>query len=391
MPATVKLFFVKKNGSGKRMTFSYRVVWKGPVNRASGLGIASREYVRALRRQGVEVAVGTDRNRMIRNAKKHKVLIYHHSPDTLDIRNERKQFQTIIVNTVWETTRIPKRWVGPINQADAVCVPSLHNKQALRNSGIKIPIYLVPHGVHARSFTPRKKKLPSKKNRERFVFISVFGFQHRKNPEALLRAYWEEFSASDNVLLIIKTNGYAPYENKHWIRNRIQTYKAGLNLRKSTAPIKIITGHIHAKSLRNLYARAHAFVLPTRGEGVGLPFLEAMASGLPVIATAWGGQMDFLNNKNAFLVNYQLQPPVLSMNRRSSISRQFCHLFAETGQLWAEPDIGSLRRQMRTAYENPLLCRMKGQQARRDALKRSWDRAGLLLKQAIEQVIGAKK
>jgi len=125
--------------------------------------------------------------------------------------------------------------------------------------------------------------------------------------------------------------------------------------------------------------------------GDSLPFLEAMASGLPVIATAWGGQMDFLNNKNAFLVNYQLQPPVLSMNRRSSISRQFRHLFAETGQLWAEPDIGSLRRQMRTAYENPLLCRMKGQQARRDALKRSWDRAGLLLKQAIEQVIGAKK
>ena len=165
------------------MTFSYRVVWKGPVNRASGLGIASREYVRALRRQGVEVAVGTDRNRMIRNAKKHKVLIYHHSPDTLDIRKERKQFQTIIVNTVWETTRIPKRWVGPINQADAVCVPSLHNKQALRNSGIKIPIYLVPHGVHARSFTPRKKKLPSKKT-GRDSFLSPYSdFSTAKIPK----------------------------------------------------------------------------------------------------------------------------------------------------------------------------------------------------------------
>lgn len=101
--------------------------------------------------------------------------------------------------------------------------------------------------------------------------------------------------------------------------------------------------------------------------------------------------MDFLNSRNSFLVKYRLRPPVFGMNRKSSIARPFRHLFAEKGQLWAEPDIGSLRRQMRMAYENPLLCRRKGKQARRDALKLSWDRAGFIMKKAIERVIVAKR
>jgi glycosyltransferase involved in cell wall biosynthesis len=38
-----------------------------------------------------------------------------------------------------------------------------------------------------------------------------------------------------------------------------------------------------------LYGGADAFVLPTRGEGWGLPILEAMAAGVPAIATNWSG------------------------------------------------------------------------------------------------------
>lgn len=370
---------------------AYEVVWKGPVGRSSGLGIASREYVKALKGLGVRTTVGGTGRRAKSASKKRKVLIYHYVPHTLNVRKERKHFDTIIVNTVWETTRIQKRWVGPINQADAVCVPSQQNKRALRASGIRIPIFIVPHGVHARLFAPRKKPLPSKKANRPFTFISIFGFQHRKNPETLLRAYWEEFSAADSVRLIIKTEGYSPQENERWIRGRIQAYKARLGIRKRTAPLQIIARHIDAKSLRNLYARGDVFVLPTRGEGVGLPFLEAMAGGIPVIATGWGGHMDFLNRKNAFLVRYKLRPPVIGMNRKSSISRRFRRLFAEKGQLWAEPNLADLRKQMRKAYENPGLCRKKGEQARRDARKLSWNRAGASLKKAIEKTIAKRK
>ncbi|SFT06585.1 glycosyltransferase [Paenibacillus sp. BC26] len=370
----------------------YSVVWRGPVKKASGLGIASREYVRALRRRGVRVTVEASRRGRPLRMRGKKILIYHFSPNTINMRRARRQFDAIIMNTVWETTRIPKRWRVPLNQADAVCVPSKQNKRALINSGVRTPIHIVPHGVNARSFHPRNKKLHVKGAKGRFIFVSVFGFQHRKNPEALLRAYWEAFSASDKVLLVIKTSGYAKNEHAKWIRSRVSTYKKRLGLhRKKTAPVIIMAGQLSPKKLRGLYTRGHAFVLPTRGEGVGMPFMEAMASGLPVIATGWGGQMDFLNRRNAFLVPYKLGAPVNSMRRASSISRTFRHLFSEKGQRWAEADMSGLKKQMRAAYKNPKLCRQKGRQGRLDARKLSWDRSGRMLKQAIERVIRKRK
>jgi glycosyltransferase involved in cell wall biosynthesis len=367
---------------------NYQVVWRGPVQRASGLGIASREYALALKRQGVRIQAGAAKNELSKSGKtkERKILIYHHPPSTLNIKKERKYFDHIILNTVWETTKIPNRWLPNINKFDAICVPSMQNKHAMRNSGVKVPIFIVPHGVDTNKFTPHNKKLPLQNAKGNFIFVSVFGFQHRKNPEALLRAYWEEFSSADKVLLVIKTNGYAPYENEKWIKNRIQNYKQRLGIRKETAPIVVIARQLNPAELKGIYTLGHAFVLPTRGEGVGLPFLESLSSGVPVIATGWGGHKDFLTSKNSFFIQYKLKYPAISMNSRNSISRQFRQLFAEKGQRWAEADIGSLKKQMRLAYRNPLLCKKKGLQGRRDVLKLSWGRAGLALKQAVEKV-----
>ncbi|WP_261807664.1 glycosyltransferase family 4 protein [Paenibacillus sp. N3.4] len=323
--------------------------------------------------------------------KKRKALIYHLLPNTINFKKERTMYKPILLNTVWETSKVPKRWVPYINRFDAVCIPSTQNKKALINSGVKIPIRIVPHGVDTQRYKPSNKKMTLSQAKGKFVFVSVFGFQHRKNPETLLRAYWEEFSSADNVLLVIKTSGYARFENEQWIKHTISQYKKKLGIQKKTAPIVIITRHLDADKLKGIYTLGNAFVLPTRGEGVGLPFLEALASGTPVIATKWGGHMDFLTSKNSFLVDYRLNHPLTSMNNGHSISRKFRNLFGEKGQRWAEADRGSLKKQMRLAYKNPQLCKKKGQQGRQDVLKVSWDRAGRLLKKALEQAIRSDK
>ena len=358
-----------------------QVVWRGPVNRASGLGIVSREYVSALRRQGVSVKVGGSS----RDKKKRKVLVYHQLPKKWNMAQDRKRFHRIILNTVWETTRIPRRWLAKINKFDAVCVPTTQNKAALRKSGVKIPIFIVPHGVHIEKFKPGNKKYPLPMAKGRFVFVSVFGFQHRKNPETLLRAYWEQFSAANKVLLVIKTNGYARHETGQWIRNRIKNYKKRLGIRKKTAPIVVITKQMNPNQLKGIYTLGNVFVLPTRGEGVGLPFLESLSSGVPVIATGWGGHMDFLNDRNSFLVKYKLQHPQISMNNRNAIARKFRSLFSGKGQQWAEPSLSSLKSQMRLAYRHPALCKKKGRQGRLDMKKFTWNRAGAVLKKVLEK------
>ncbi|MBP1964275.1 glycosyltransferase family 4 protein [Paenibacillus aceris] len=367
----------------------YSVVWKGPVHKASGLGRASRAYVRSLRRQGVAVRVG-NLSQSITPARRKRALIYHHIPSRIQWKKERSSFDPIILNTVWETTMTPKGWLPEMNKFDAICVPSQHNKRALENSGVKVPIFIVPHGVNTKEFHPNNKKLDVPSAAGKFTFVSVFGFQHRKNPEGLLRAYWEEFSSADNVILVIKTNGYAAYENEKWIQQKIWQYKKRLGIRKDTAPVVIIGRRLSESQLKGLYTLGDAFVLPTRGEGVGLPFLEALASGVPVIATGWGGQMDFLTPNNSFLIPYQLRNPSVSMNNPHAISRKFSNLFAQKGQKWAEPDLHSLKRIMRNAYENPALCKAKGRKGRVDMFHQSWDRAGMLMKHAIEKVIRSK-
>ncbi|WP_246120367.1 glycosyltransferase family 4 protein [Cohnella terricola] len=300
------------------------------------------------------------------------------------MERERKQFDRIILNTVWETTRIPRGWVSKINKFDAVCVPTTHNKTALSKSGVKIPIFKVPHGVHVDKYKPGNKKYHLPIAKGRFVFVSIFGFQHRKNPEALLRAYWEQFSAADKVLLVIKTNGYARHETGQWIRNRIANYRKRLGINKKTAPIVVITQFMSPNQLKGIYTLGNVFVLPTRGEGVGMPFLESLSSGVPVIATGWGGQMDYLNDGNSFLVKYKLKNPQSGMNSRHTIARKFRSLFSGKGQRWAEPILSSLKGKMSLAYRRPELCKKKGLKGRMDMKKYSWNRAGAALKQVAE-------
>nr|WP_256455224.1 glycosyltransferase [Cohnella sp. GbtcB17] len=162
-------------------------------------------------------------------------------------------------------------------------------------------------------------------------------------------------------------------------------------MRKRTAPLTVLAHRMDERRLRGIYSLGDAFVLPTRGEGVGLPFLESMANGTPVIATGWGGHMDFVRDGNAFKVGYRLRRPVESMNKPTAIARRFRYLFNGPGQRWAEADEGSLMRQMRKAYLNPGLCRQKGRQARLDASRLSWNRAGATMKRAIGRVAGRRK
>jgi len=373
----------------------YKVVWRGPVGRLTGLGNASRHYVKALRGQGVKVKVEGKRKRKTppRPLAGKRVLVHHYTPNTINFKAERKRFDRIILNTVWETTRIPAAWRPYMNHFDAIFVPSKQNRRALIASGVKVPIYIVPHGVNSRAYHPKNAKFHLRNDAGKFVFLSVFTFQHRKNPEGLLRAYWKEFKAKEPVLLVIKTSGING-KSELSIKRKIRAYKASLGLTGGkTAPVIIIGRHLQDKKLKGLYTRANAFVLPTRGEGVGLPFLEALASGTPVIATRWGGHMDFLHAGNSFPVKYTLRNPRVSMNSKHAIAYRFRYLFAQPHQRWAEPNITSLRKQMRAAFHNPALCRKKGKQGRKDVKPLTWKHAGQTMKQAIEKVIarGGKK
>lgn len=104
---------------------------------------------------------------------------------------------------------------------------------------------------------------------------------------------------------------------------------------KNWLQIHIISTSIAAKDFPSLYKSVDVLVQPSRGEGWGRPHMEAMAMGVPVIATNWSGNTAFMTADNSMLI---------SVERLSEVEEG-----AFKGHLWAEPSKTHLKKLMREA------------------------------------------
>jgi len=261
--------------------------------------------------------------------------------------------------TMLEVTGLPPSWVAGCNLMDEIWVPASFNVETFRASGVKVPIRVMPLGVDVDYFHPA---ITGFRPSTRFTFLSVFEWGERKAPEILLRAYCEEFKDSDDVLLLLSIFNRDPDVD-------VQAQIAALDLPPGP-PIAIMLNPEFADAqMGALYRSADCFVLPSRGEGWGMPVLEAMACGLPVISTAWSGPADFLHDG----VGYPLQTgPLVPAEAR-------CPYYA--GFDWADPDPDHLRALLREVAENPDAARAKGVAAAAEvASTLSWEHAAQRVK-----------
>lgn len=207
---------------------------------------------------------------------------------------------------------------------DLLVVPSRFVARVAKQSGIRLPVRICPHGADPHEFHPGVPPAPLP-TRKSFRFLNVGGAIGRKGFDVLLRAYVNEFSALDDVCLVIKVRGYKLEED--WADRVLQRAK----LDRSDAPEVIYVNEDYA-SVAGYYSACDMGVFPHRGEGFGLPILECLASGRRVIVTRGTGPMDFCTRENSVFVP-----------ARPAVSR---------GRHWLEPDMEILRRAMRHAYEN---------------------------------------
>ncbi len=242
-----------------------------------------------------------------------------------------------IARTMFETDRIPDGWAELCQTMDEIWVPCQFNVETFSGAGVDLKRLRVVHpGVDTQLFHPGVVPLAIPKTRG-FNFVSVFDWHQRKGYDVLLRAYLNEFRADEDVALILKVyqinDPVSDLEAKltHFIERRI-----GMRL-EDAPPIILLNGYLPQSRMPQLYAAAQAFVLPSRGEGYGRPYMEAMACGLPVIATRWSGQMEFLNDHNGFPVEIEglVEAP-------ADVDMEY---FVE--HRWAQPSVDDLRRKMR--------------------------------------------
>lgn len=256
--------------------------------------------------------------------------------------------------TMLEVDGLPADWVEACNQMDEIFVPSHFNKETFINSGVRRPITVIPLGIDPQRFNP---SLPAHRLDNYFTFLSVFEWGERKAPEILLRAFNEEFGANEDVLLLLKVDNRDPGVN-------VQQQVANLGLSPDRAPIGFLYNQpIADNQMGALYRSTDCFVLPTRGEGWGMPILEAMACGLPVIATDWSAQTEFMNDEIAYPLRVRQLIP----------ARAKCPYYK--GFRWADPDYDHLRYLMRYVFEHQEEARQKGRRAAEEAAQKwTWQR-----------------
>jgi glycosyltransferase involved in cell wall biosynthesis len=140
----------------------------------------------------------------------------------------------------------------------------------------------------------------------------------RKNPLAAIAAFRKAFGDAPDRVLAIKVidNG------AQWARRELDTAIAG------AANIRLIEGMLPEADMAGLMAAADIVISLHRSEGFGLVPAQAMALGKPVIATAWSGNLEFMNKDNSALVSYSLVPV-----------RDPEGVFAADGQLWADANV----------------------------------------------------
>jgi len=265
-----------------------------------------------------------------------------------------------IGRTMFETDRIPDGWAERCNALDEVWVPSEFNRQTFTAAGVEPSKLRVVHaGVDTDLFRPDAQalRLPHLRG---FNFLSVFDLQPRKGSDLLLKAYLSEFKPDDDVALILKISQHSdPHADPEAQLAYFIEKEVGMTLEQSP-PVILLNGFLSQADMAGLYASADTFVLPSHGEGYGRPLLEALACELPVIATRWSGQLDFLREENSYLIDIEGLVPA-SVEEES---------FA--GHLWAQPSIEHLRQLMRAASAHPEDAHTRARQGRQDMIDH-WD------------------
>jgi glycosyltransferase involved in cell wall biosynthesis len=267
-----------------------------------------------------------------------------------------------IGRTTFETDRIPDGWRERCNAFDEIWVPSHFNLETFAGAGVlNSKLHVLQEGIDTAHFCPGREPMNIPGTRK-FNFLSVFDWQMRKGYDVLLRAYCSEFRPDEDVTLILKVSTVnQPHAQLVDLVSYFIERKLDMKLEQSPN-IVLLTGMLPHARFPQLYASADAFVLPTRGEGWGRPYMEALACGKPVIATRWGGQMDFLNDENADLIELE--------GLRSTGVDIDLEVFA--GHRWAAPSVDHLRQLMRRAVSDPASSTRKAARGLLD-MREKWD------------------
>ena len=265
-----------------------------------------------------------------------------------------------VAAVVGETSRIPPSRLRFVRDAHQVWVPTEWGRDVLVRSGLEPErLRVVPYGVDAEFFRPANEPISHHDATGVFRFLCVGKWERRKGQELLVRAFCRAFEPSAKVELQLHCHN--PYRPGLHLRQVV----GGLMDEEGGGPPIRLSAPKSPEDMVRLYREADAFVLPTRGEGWGLPVLEAMACALPLAVTDHPALRTFVGPPYAYLVGA----------RATTVDDP---IFFDPGDEWGdwlEPDVEHLVELLRRVAADPDAARQAGRASRREALRWTWHHA----------------
>lgn len=345
-----------------------KVRYCGAARDYSGYGEANRHDIAALHSAGVDVSVETTKHcleiaefgelgklvddlELKPNGYTYKIL--HTTPNMFGQFIEPGKYH--IGRVFWETDKLPPDFAAGAQLCDEIWTGSEFNKQAIIKAGVTKPIHIIPEAIvseiEPEDFEPFITDVD-----DTFKFYSIFEWTERKNPKALLEAYLTEFQGDEDVSLTLKTyvDNFTP-DKKREVEEAVLHIKNTLNLEKYPR-VSLCLELLNREQMYRFHRTFDCFVSAHRGEGWGIPQMEAMLMGKPIISTACGGIHEYLETGvDSFLVDFTMVQ-VQANSRNQQWYRQ--------DQQWADASVATLRQLMRAAYENQDKMKEMGEKAR---------------------------
>jgi len=209
-------------------------------------------------------------------------------------RRFQKRCNRKIGFATFETYEPPQDWIRSLNDNDAVIAPSKFNFDTFAYAGVNKPMFHIPHSIDTVVFNHNVEPLTKY---DRFTFLFFGAWKLRKGYEGLIESWMLNFAKSKDVQLIIKTD--KPSKAEKYIEISCKTFG---HLRRDIAPITVDKKVYDEFGLARLLKSVDCLIAPSLGEGFGLPGLQSLAVGTPVITTKFSGVLDYASDETCYML-----------------------------------------------------------------------------------------
>jgi len=251
----------------------------------------------------------------------------------------------VIKWAIFESDVLPDDYLEYLSRSDLIWTPSNWAKKVLISCGLeKNKIHIVNEGVDPSAFHPFLSSCSY--DDKPFRFLMCGKKENRKGFSELLQGFKLAFGDDPNTELHLKADYFwGDKKTEALKKNDLISEINELGLRN----VKPIYQAIPTTEMGGFYRSYHALVFPSRAEGWGLPLIEAIACGLPVISTFYSGHSEFLADIEAKFTK-------LDHDIRPIDCKEFLQHWRSGGN-WAKAEPEEIANKLKFVRENFAACK----------------------------------